>query len=243
MKSVVVLSIFPLKLLTNRWHLLIMRVQILETEENSMKKALSLALSLLFILTLVAGCGSKTNNVTAENVKDLFLPTLKCYAYYDGSGLYTVEKNTDGTLKQYGEDEAGNPFFKVVGFDSYEKLVAEYEKYVSKDLKNINAPIEKSFKKTDDGLLVARYDGGAVGYNPDSIKLEKEENGKYYISTDKYGISNDGNDNYVGTEVFTATYQDGILCIESSETLTDDAKTGTTVPSSDLMYTYAVMPY
>ena len=76
--------------------------------KNYMKKAISFALSLLFILTLFAGCGK--NEVTAENVSDIFLPTLKCYAYYDGSG-------TIG--KRYARmDEVGTPWCITVDYDS-----------------------------------------------------------------------------------------------------------------------------
>ena len=204
-----------------------------------MKKAISFALSLLFILTLFAGCG-KEIKVADENVSDIFLPTLKCYAYHDGSGLYTIEKNEDGTPKSYGEDENANPLFKVVGFDSYEQLVSEYGKYISKDFVNATAPKETSFKKTDDGLLVAKYDGGSVSYDPKSVKLEKEENGKYYISVDSYNPAEDKKDVYTSTETFTATYKDGILCIKKAESGFDTAKTDKTMSTSELISTFDI---
>ena len=201
-----------------------------------MKRKLSGIISLFLMLVILSGCNS--SKVTADNVSELFLPTLKCYAYYDGSGLYTIEKNEDGTPKSYGEDENGNSLFKVVGFDSYEQLVSEYGKYISKDFVNATAPNEASFKKTDDGLLVAKYDGGSVSYDPKSVKLEKEENGKYYISVDSYSPAEDKKDVYTSTETFTATYKDGILCIEKAESGFDTAKTGKTMSTSDLICTY-----
>lgn len=201
-----------------------------------MKRKLSGIISLFLMLVILSGCNS--SKVTADNVSELFLPTLKCYAYYDGSGLYTIEKNEDGTPKSYGEDENGNSLFKVVGFDSYEQLVSEYGKYISKDFVNASAPNETSFKKTDDGLLVAKYDGGSVSYDPKSVKLEKEENGKYYISVDSYSPAEDKKDVYTSTETFTATYKDGILCIEKAESGFDTAKTDKTMSTSDLICTY-----
>ena len=75
------------------------------------------------------------------------------------------------------------PIYKVVGFDSYDQIVAEYRKYISDDIDSVNFPMKNSFRESDSGLLVARYDGGSIFFDPESIKLEKEENGKYYYDS------------------------------------------------------------
>ena len=176
------------------------------------KRYLSVILALLFVLVLFAGCGK--SEVTEANVKELFMPTIECYEYYNGSAVYELERDENGQLISYGETEGHMPLYKVVGFDSYDQILAEYRKYISEELKPASFPDERTFRKTKDGLLVARNDGGLIPFDPESIKLEKEENGKYYISVDEYHVGGKDFDIYGDTLTFITTYNDGILHCE-----------------------------
>ena len=201
------------------------------------KKSVSVVLTLLFVLVLFAGCGK--SEVTEANVKELFMPTVECFEYYNGSALYELERDENGQLISYGETEGYMPIYKVVGFDSYDQIVAEYRKYISDDIDSVNFPMKNSFRESDSGLLVARYDGGSISFDPESIKLEKEENGKYYISVDEYEPSNTDNFDYVDTLLVTATYKDGILYCEKAERCYDEKKKDVLVrPENELLSTY-----
>ena len=201
------------------------------------KRYLSVILALLFVLVLFAGCGK--SEVTEANVKELFMPTVECFEYYNGSALYELERDENGQLISYGETEGYMPIYKVVGFDSYDQIVAEYRKYISDDIDSVNFPMKNSFRETDSGLLVARYDGGSISFDPESIKLEKEENGKYYISVDEYESADADNFSYVDSRLFTATYKDGILYCEKAELYYDEKKKDVLVrPEKDLRLAY-----
>ena len=201
------------------------------------KRYLSVILALFFVLVLFAGCGK--SEVTEANVKELFMPTVECFEYYNGSALYELERDENGQLISYGETEGHMPLYKVVGFDSYDQILAEYRKYISEELKPASFPDERTFRKTKDGLLVARNDGGLIPFDPESIKLEKEENGKYYISVDEYEPSNTDNFDYVDTLLVTATYKDGILYCEKAERCYDEKKKDVLVrPENELLSTY-----
>ena len=167
------------------------------------------------------------------------MPTIECYEYYNGSAVYELERDENGQLISYGETEGYMPLYKVVGFDSYEQIVAEYRKYISDDIDSVNFPMKNSFRETDSGLLVARYDGGSISFDPESIKLEKEENGKYYISVDEYESADADNFSYVDSRLFTATYKDGILYCEKAELYYDEKKKDVLVrPEKDLRLAY-----
>ena len=200
------------------------------------KRYLSVILALLFVLVLFAGCGK--SEVTEANVKELFMPTVECYWYYDGSALYELERDENGQLISYGETEGYMPLYKVVGFDSYEQIVAEYRKYISDDIDSVNFPMKNSFRETDSGLLVARYDGGSISFDPESIKLEKEENGKYYISVDEYHVGGKDYDVYGDTLTFITTYNDGILHCEKIVSGFDEEKQDDIKLCEKLLATY-----
>ena len=203
---------------------------------NIKKQSLSVISALLFVFVLLVGCGG--GKVPESNVKELFMPTVECFEYYNGSAVYELERDENGQLISYGETEDHMPLYKVVGFDSYDQIVAEYRKYISDDIDSVNFPMKNSFRETDNGLLVTRYDGGSVSFDPESIKLEKEENGKYYISVDEYHVGGKDFDIYGDTLTFITTYNDGILHCEKIVSGFDEEKQDDIKLCEKLLATY-----
>ena len=65
-------------------------------------------------------------------------------------------------------------------------------------------------------MLTAPWGSGKSFYIQNELKpfLEKEENGKYYISVDEYHVGGKDFDIYGDTLTFITTYNDGILHCE-----------------------------
>ena len=195
-----------------------------------MKKSLSLALSLLFIFTLLAGC-RKSVKVTEENVKELFTPTLEADAYMYGSAFYSVEKDeTSPKLYKVTDDFSGYKITEKTTVDEIFEKVAKYEKRNSELTES-----EKTAFLEKDGTLyvdiIGVYGGLEAIYDLNSIRLEKIDGDNYYISVDVYAYpDSEGSINFVKSdtpdfyakETYTVKDVDGVLQIQDSE-LDNDA--------------------
>ena len=195
-----------------------------------MKKTFSIILAIILTLSLFTGCNNtdkdSVTEVTDENVKELFLPSLEVFVGFAGSGLYEVERNEDGTVKTFGVNDNGDTIYKVIGYDDPDKIESDYRQYVSEEAeKNYIGPFsaKDSFIKDGEDLYVTDGACGAFGYDKNSIKLKKYENGKYYISVDWYA-SDSYEPRYAGHQWFTVSIKNGNLYIEDMEyvALSDD---------------------
>ena len=191
-----------------------------------MKKSLSLALSLLFIFTLLAGC-RKSVKVTEENVKELFTPTLEADAYMYGSAFYSVEKDEKGYPELYKvtDDFSGYKITEKTTVDEIFEKVAKYEKRNS----GLTESEKEAFLEKDGTLyvdIIGVYGGFEAIYDLNSIRLEKTDGDNYYISVDVYAYPDlaakinpkkSDTPDFYAKETYTVKEVDGVLQIQDSE--------------------------
>ncbi len=190
-----------------------------------MKKVISVALSLLFILTLFAGCGKEVK-VTEENVKELFIPTLEAGFYIYGSAFYNVEKNEKGQPVTYSDiDGTENSYCKIKEKTTIDELIKQIKKY---DTSFYDGSMKESVIEKDGSLYVSPL-GLFGGYEPiydlNSIKLEKTEGDIYYITVDEYAYPDTEADpsaipgvpNFVSKITYKVKSVDGILQTQDAE--------------------------
>lgn len=198
-----------------------------------MKKRFCLIFGLFFILLCFVGCGS-TTNVSEENVKELFLSSLKAICYAHGSDFYEIEKDANNNPVKYENiDDNGTIYYKTSNLTK-EQLISEIEKYTtltSEQKEQIeNLTVEKNGDLYID--VLASYGGYESIFDINSISLTKHENDTYYISVDEYAYPDaagdpnmaDGNPHYVHTVTFQTAEENNILKIEKFETNKDTQK-------------------
>ena len=191
-----------------------------------MKKVVSLALSLLFILTLFAGCGDKIV-LTEDNVKELFTPTLEAELYRYGSAFYSVEKNEKGQPISYSDiDGTGTLYCKINEKMTVENLLEKVSKYVTP-----YPIIKQAVVEINGSLYIDDEPRGYEGiYDFNSIKLEKTDGDTYYISVDEYAYPDTDADpsatpgvpNFRSKNIFTVKSVDGILQIQEKQQVYDN---------------------
>lgn len=173
-----------------------------------MKKISALILALLLSLSLFAGC--KKTEVTEENVAELFMPSLECYFYFEGTALAELERDGNGNLVYY-QDEGEMEQCRVVNYDNAEDLFSDMEKYMTEKVRKTVA-FDRMFESDGRDLYITLFGAGGNSCDLNSIKLLKYEDGKYYITVD---IINSGDCIY--PTLFVTALKDGILRIEEVE--------------------------
>ena len=209
-----------------------------------MKRTFSIILAIILTLSLFTGCNNTgkdpVTEVTDENVKELFLPSLEVYVLYKGSAFYEVEKNENGTVKTFGVNDNGDTIYKVIGYDDPDKIESDYRQYVSEEAeKNYIGPFsaKDSFIKDGEDLYVTDGACGSSGYDKNSIKLEKYEDGKYYISVDEYAY--DGYEPRCSSHMlFTVLIKNGTLYIEEAEKFLKKDFEAPSLEETDLISTF-----
>lgn len=183
--------------------------------------------------TSVDTSGDKVEEVTQENVAELFLPSLEAYVYYMGSGFYTVEKDSNGIATQYSmefgniEDNA----YKVVEYDEFKPIADQMKKYMSEHVYLDLMLFDGNYKETEDGLFISTTlcNLGDV-YDITSIRLiGQNEDGEYLISVDT-GYNYDNSISNMDGLIFETTLEDGVLVINSAK-FNEDAQTDTPAES------------
>lgn len=174
-----------------------------------MKKIISFLLVAVFSFAMFSAC--TPSEVTDENVSDLFKPSLEAYVYYLGSAFYDVEKDGNGNPITY-EDFNVNSVntYKIDGNIGVNDITDNLRSYVSEDL----VWFDSSFiDETDNGTYVGIAAGGSTFFDVNSIRLERKENGKYYIAVDEFIEGIDDLD-YFRTNIFMTSLRNGFLYIE-----------------------------
>lgn len=152
------------------------------------------------------------DEVTQENVSEVFMPSLECYVCYLGSYLYEVEKDEDGELVSYGMS-----WHKVLGYNDFESLRADMSKYLSDSV--IDEVVSIGAYRELDGYLFIQdpQRGGNGPFDITSIKLLDSGGDTYTISVDQGWFQGGDAILYIDRIIFTTTLKDGVLFIESVE--------------------------
>ena len=167
-----------------------------------MKKSLSLAFSLLFVFTLLAGC-NKNLEVTEETVKDLAKPAIEADFLACNSYFYDIEKNADGVPVSYPTDDTNFfGFYKITTPMTIDELNKAAEKYQ----KGAELTTKRFIAEKNGELYAMDIEGNLIETMLDinSIRLVKQDGDLYYIAVDQYmyvdGMENeDGSPNYINT--------------------------------------------
>lgn len=175
-------------------------------------------LSALFVLCCFVGCGQNTTTVTAENVKELFTPTLKAAMYELGSYFYEFEKDENGIPVEYpSDDDVVIGYFKIETEISKDEIIEEFEKYV----KDGYAPggtaaetISVCIYEKDGALYVPYPNYGETLFDMNSITLVETTEDGYRISVDTYGTAGADWNTYSDTRTYFVKTVDGVLQIQ-----------------------------
>ena len=200
-----------------------------------MKRTFSVILAIILTLSLFTGCNNTgkdpVTEVTDENVKELFIPSLEAYVLYMGSAFYDVDRDGNGKAINYYLSEKFDvdvaESYKIVSDITVEEIENKMKTYMdTTKVSDIGIRLSEFgkewFAEVDNELYVGlACCGMAVSYyDENSIELYKKEDNKYYISVDEYGIypitdenHNEGDFVYSRSVIFTTTLKDGVLYI------------------------------
>ena len=145
-----------------------------------MKKVLSLLLSVVFILSVFAGCGNKAPD--DKEVAALFENAANIVWDYLGDADSAAGKAFDGYASYTGKDAeitANNKLYLKTNC-KYKDAEDKYSKVFSGEF--LDAFLDFFFYDNDGTMYIRQNGQTGVGIENVSVKLEKEDGDKYYYT-------------------------------------------------------------